>query len=110
MSILLLKKMHWHWIQNRCFKHLKLFLKKLIDMNLLSKLLKLVLLTLISFYQMMISPIIGSNCRFYPSCSKYAYMAIDMHGPAKGIILTAKRLLKCHPYHPGGVDPVPEKY
>ena len=66
-------------------------------------------LSLISLYQIMISPLLGSNCRFYPSCSKYAYMAVDMHGPAKGIVLSVKRVLKCHPYHPGGYDPVPEK-
>lgn len=105
----LLKKMCWHWIQNRCLKLLKIFSKKLINMNLLSQLVKMIFLALISLYQSMVSPVIGSNCRFYPSCSKYAYQAIDLHGPAKGFFLTAKRLLKCHPFHPGGYDPVPEK-
>jgi uncharacterized protein len=75
----------------------------------LGKLIKRICFWLIRLYQLIVSPVIGSNCRFYPSCSTYAYTAIDMHGPAKGIILTAKRLLKCHPFHPGGYDPVPEK-
>jgi len=79
-------------------------------MTLLSKLIKMVSLALIRLYQLIVSPLIGSHCRFYPSCSRYAYKAIDMHGPAKGIILAAKRLLKCHPFHPGGYDPVPEKF
>ncbi|MCU0288848.1 MAG: membrane protein insertion efficiency factor YidD [Acidobacteria bacterium] len=78
-------------------------------MTLLSKLVKMVFIALIRLYQLVVSPVIGSNCRFYPSCSQYAYKAIDIHGPAKGIFLTAKRLLKCHPFHPGGYDPVPEK-
>jgi putative membrane protein insertion efficiency factor len=69
---------------------------------------KTVLLFLIRCYQKGISPFLGSHCRFYPSCSAYTYEAIDRHGPLKGIFLGIKRLLKCHPFHPGGVDPVPE--
>ncbi|WP_261841643.1 membrane protein insertion efficiency factor YidD [Aliamphritea ceti] len=64
---------------------------------------------LIKFYQYVISPILGPRCRFYPTCSAYALEAIEIHGPLKGITLTVKRLLKCHPGHPGGVDLVPEK-
>jgi putative membrane protein insertion efficiency factor len=56
-----------------------------------------------------ISPLLGNHCRFVPTCSVYTYEAINIHGPLKGIILGAKRLLKCHPFHPGGHDPVPEK-
>jgi putative membrane protein insertion efficiency factor len=58
-------------------------------------------------YQLVISPIIGPRCRFYPSCSSYGIEAIQLHGPAKGGWLTLKRITKCHPLHPGGVDLVP---
>ncbi len=58
-------------------------------------------------YQLLISPILPAACRFYPSCSEYARQAFMKHGPFKGLTLTCKRLAKCHPYHPGGVDHVP---
>lgn len=62
----------------------------------------------IIIYRYLISPIIGPRCRFYPSCSSYAIDAIIRFGILYGIFLTIKRLLKCHPYHQGGIDPVPE--
>jgi putative membrane protein insertion efficiency factor len=68
---------------------------------------KTLLLLLLRAYQLGISPFLGQNCRFYPSCSEYATQAIRAHGPAKGSLLTATRLCKCHPWHPGGFDPVP---
>ncbi|MDQ2962704.1 MAG: membrane protein insertion efficiency factor YidD [Pseudomonadota bacterium] len=58
-------------------------------------------------YQYAIRPLLGANCRFYPSCSDYAREAIDRHGAAKGCWLALRRVLRCHPYHPGGCDPVP---
>lgn len=67
-----------------------------------------ILILLIRGYQLLISPILGNNCRFYPSCSCYAREAIVVHGSIKGIWLTIRRLLRCHPFHPGGFDPVPE--
>ncbi|WP_062198041.1 membrane protein insertion efficiency factor YidD [Massilibacterium senegalense] len=67
------------------------------------------LLAIIRFYQKFISPIKPPTCRFYPTCSHYGYEAISRFGPWKGLYLTIKRLLKCHPFHPGGVDLVPEK-
>ncbi|MGH8807636.1 MAG: membrane protein insertion efficiency factor YidD [Noviherbaspirillum sp.] len=70
---------------------------------------KTVLLLLLRAYQLGISPFLGQNCRFYPNCSSYAAEAIREHGAAKGSLLTAKRLCKCHPWHPGGFDPVPAK-
>jgi putative membrane protein insertion efficiency factor len=70
---------------------------------------KKLLLLLIRGYQLGISPFLGQNCRFYPSCSEYAVEAIRTHGSLKGTALTARRLCKCHPWHPGGVDPVPQK-
>lgn len=72
-------------------------------MNLGQKL----LIGLIRLYQWTISPLLGSPCRFYPSCSVYAVEAISKYGVVKGSILTVKRLGKCHPFHPGGYDPVP---
>jgi hypothetical protein len=58
----------------------------------------------IKFYQKRISPFLGSNCRFYPSCSEYCYLAIEKYGTIKGILKGFKRILKCHPWNKGGVD------
>ncbi|WP_411268246.1 membrane protein insertion efficiency factor YidD [Pseudohongiella sp. O18] len=62
---------------------------------------------LISVYQCTLSLLIGNQCRFYPSCSHYTQDAIVTHGLAKGCMMGAKRILRCHPWHPGGYDPVP---
>ncbi|WP_263081427.1 membrane protein insertion efficiency factor YidD [Endozoicomonas sp. Mp262] len=64
---------------------------------------------LIKLYRYCISPLMGGRCRFYPTCSAYALEALDRHGLLKGSFLTVKRLLCCHPWHPGGFDPVPER-
>jgi len=72
------------------------------------KMIKKIFLLLIRGYQKGISPFLGSNCRFYPTCSAYTYEAIDKHGIFKGIYLGIRRILKCQPFHPGGHDPVPE--
>lgn len=69
-----------------------------------------VLILVIKTYKLIISPVLGNNCRFYPSCSTYSMEAFELHGVFKGFYLTAKRLLKCHPFHEGGIDPVPEKF
>ena len=61
----------------------------------------------IRLYQWALSPFTGCSCRFYPTCSQYAYQAIETHGILKGGWLAAKRILKCNPWHPGGYDPVP---
>lgn len=58
-------------------------------------------------YQLLISPLLGSRCRFYPSCSSYAMQAIELHGAWRGSWLAIRRLGRCHPYHPGGLDFVP---
>ncbi|MCY4388818.1 MAG: membrane protein insertion efficiency factor YidD [Desulfurellaceae bacterium] len=58
-------------------------------------------------YRLFISPLIGPACRFYPSCSQYALHAVRKHGTLRGLTLTMRRLAKCHPWHPGGVDLVP---
>jgi len=63
----------------------------------------------IKFYRYFISPTLGNVCRFYPSCSSYALEAVERHGSVVGTYLTLKRLAKCHPFHEGGIDPVPEK-
>lgn len=68
---------------------------------------KALLLLLLRGYQYAIRPLLGANCRFYPSCSDYALDAIDRHGVVKGTWLALRRVARCHPYHPGGFDPVP---
>ena len=70
---------------------------------------KRLLLALIAAYRLLLSPFLGPNCRFYPSCSSYASEAIETHGALRGTWLAVKRISKCHPWHPGGVDPVPPK-
>lgn len=70
---------------------------------------KKILIGLIRFYQVAISPLKPPTCRFYPTCSQYGMEAIKRFGAIKGSWLTIKRILKCHPLHPGGYDPVPEK-
>jgi len=62
---------------------------------------------LIELYQRLVSPLFPPRCRFYPTCSQYAKDAIEKHGPLRGIYLALCRLLRCHPLHPGGIDPVP---
>jgi len=65
------------------------------------------LIGLIGFYRKFISPFLGARCRFYPSCSAYALQAIEIHGAGRGSWLAVRRLSRCHPFHPGGLDPVP---
>ncbi|WP_395338990.1 membrane protein insertion efficiency factor YidD [Ningiella sp. W23] len=62
----------------------------------------------IDFYRSYMSPLLGQNCRFHPSCSCYARQALTTHGLMRGTMLTMKRIVKCHPLHPGGFDYVPE--
>lgn len=61
----------------------------------------------ISFYRRFISPLLPKTCRFTPTCSQYAYLAFEKYGFIKGMYLTVRRLLKCHPFHKGGYDPLP---
>ena len=68
---------------------------------------KQLLLIFIKFYQFFISPLTGRNCRFYPTCSAYAFEAVAKHGSLRGTALAVKRVLRCHPFHAGGYDPVP---
>lgn len=65
------------------------------------------LILCIRFYQIFISPLKPPTCRFYPTCSAYAIEAIQKKGPVKGTWLAIKRIAKCHPFYPGGYDPVP---
>lgn len=69
--------------------------------------LRSLLIAPIRLYQWVISPMLPQCCRFYPSCSHYAVEAIRAHGALRGLWLAARRILKCHPWHPGGYDPVP---
>ena len=65
---------------------------------------------IIRFYQIVISPLKPPTCRFYPTCSHYGLESVKRFGAIKGGWLAIKRILKCHPFHPGGIDPVPDKW
>lgn len=67
---------------------------------------KNILIFIINIYRRFISPIKTGKCRFYPTCSEYAVQSIERYGAVKGMLLAIKRVLKCHPFHPGGYDPV----
>ena len=67
------------------------------------------LLLLIRAYQLVLSPLLGRGCRFEPSCSRYTAQCIEMHGALRGSWFGAKRIARCHPFHPGGFDPPPAK-
>lgn len=69
---------------------------------------KNIFILLIDIYRYLISPLTPPTCRFYPTCSEYARLSILDHGIFKGLYLATRRLLKCHPFHPGGYDPVPK--
>ena len=86
------------------FYHIK-FLNKFALYRTLAR--KKIILYIIRAYQVLISPLLGPSCRFYPTCSEYAYQAIVTHGILKGLFLAIKRVLRCHPFNPGGYDPVP---
>ncbi len=68
---------------------------------------KRIVIALIRWYQRFISPLLGSACRFHPTCSHYTLEAVERYGAAKGLWLGAKRISRCHPFNPGGYDPVP---
>jgi putative membrane protein insertion efficiency factor len=70
---------------------------------------KRIFIFLIRIYKILISPFLPQSCRFTPTCSGYSVEAIERYGVIKGIFLGLKRILKCHPFHPGGYDPVPIK-
>jgi uncharacterized protein len=65
------------------------------------------LVVLLTGYRRFISPLLGPTCRYYPSCSAYALEAVQLHGALRGSWLTVRRLSRCHPFHAGGIDPVP---
>jgi len=69
--------------------------------------LKKILIIIIRGYQKLISPLLGNNCRFSPTCSEYFILAVEKYGFFKGIYLGGKRIIKCHPFNPGGYDPLP---
>ena len=70
---------------------------------------KLCLLILVRAYRLIVSPLVGPCCRYDPSCSAYAAEAIEKHGAGRGAWLAMRRVLRCHPFHKGGLDPVPER-
>lgn len=70
---------------------------------------KTLLIWLVKGYQYLISPLLGPRCRFFPSCSSYTIEALQVHGAIRGSWLAIRRILRCHPLNPGGIDPVPPK-
>lgn len=68
---------------------------------------KIILLLLIRFYRVFLSPLKPPSCRYVPTCSEYAMIAVEKYGATKGSLLAIKRILRCHPFHEGGYDPVP---
>ena len=68
---------------------------------------QVILIRLVRGYQLAISPLLPASCRYYPSCSAYALEALERYGALKGMRLTIGRILRCHPFRPGGYDPVP---
>lgn len=66
-----------------------------------------ILVLFVRLYRYAVSPFLGNNCRFYPTCSSYAEQAVTEHGAIKGSWLAVRRICRCHPWHPGGIDPVP---
>ncbi|MCY3905510.1 MAG: membrane protein insertion efficiency factor YidD [Caldilineaceae bacterium] len=65
------------------------------------------MLLLIRLYQRALSPLLGQNCRFHPTCSQYTYEAVSRYGPVQGLWMGGRRICRCHPWNPGGFDPVP---
>jgi putative membrane protein insertion efficiency factor len=79
----------------------------MIDGSRMDRALARVLAGGVALYRVALSPMLGRRCRFFPSCSEYAAEALARHGAARGTLLTLKRVARCHPWHPGGFDPVP---
>ena len=66
------------------------------------------IVAILHLYKVVLSPLLPSACRYYPSCSEYMRQAVERYGVARGLWMGAKRLLRCHPFHAGGIDPVPD--
>jgi putative membrane protein insertion efficiency factor len=74
---------------------------------MMNRMINKLLVALLRGYQLLLSPMLGQNCRFYPTCSNYAIEALHTHGAAHGSYLALRRVCRCHPWNEGGVDPVP---
>jgi len=89
---------------------MKNLLLLILNQRMLSSYMKQIIIAIFRFYQKFISPLTPPSCRFYPTCSHYGVEAVQKHGAFKGGYLTIKRISKCHPFHKGGIDPVPEEW
>lgn len=76
-------------------------------MAVIGRLVSQLLILLVRGYQLVLSPLLPASCRYYPTCSHYAIEAVERHGPIRGSWLVVRRILRCHPFRPGGYDPVP---
>ena len=85
-------------------------IRKSLKQQCFSRAIILSLCKIIQWYRLLFGVLLGERCRFFPSCSRYSEQAFRQWGLLKGSLLTVKRLLKCHPWHPGGCDPVPESH
>jgi putative membrane protein insertion efficiency factor len=79
----------------------------ILSMNILTSMARRLFILLVKGYQLLISPFLGNNCRYYPTCSQYTIEAIELHGIFRGTWLGIRRISRCHPFHEGGIDPVP---
>jgi len=79
-------------------------------LHLINKILIKVFVLFVKGYQVLISPFFPASCRFYPTCSSYSIQALKKHGVLKGTFLSVNRIIRCNPFNPGGVDPVPEEF
>jgi putative membrane protein insertion efficiency factor len=95
------------FLSNRRSRTFKNFSIEFLGVRIIKSVITTGALIFIRAYQYFLSPFLGQNCRFHPSCSDYAFQSFYRYGSIKGTILTLKRVLKCHPLHPGGFDPVP---
>lgn len=98
------------WHQAGCFSPCNTYLTELTGAQIINNIFVRLTLLLIKAYQCVISPVFPPSCRFYPTCSAYTYQAVSSYGLVRGLFLSVKRILRCHPFHPGGIDPVPDHY
>jgi putative membrane protein insertion efficiency factor len=107
-SLLLYCQLWLLWCDHRALRILANLLNLLTCACINLMIFRQIFLLPVRFYRLFISPVLGPHCRFQPTCSSYAIEAVECHGIIKGSLLAVRRIGRCHPWHPGGYDPVPE--